>query len=74
MPKLLTSLIFLLQYHKRFLRVKVYTDKKVLTPCSRKAGERSREAFSSISVPDYSPLLSPAFWLTWNTLKIVAKE
>ena len=40
----------------------------------RKNGERTEEAFSKISVPDYGSLLNPGFWLTWNTLKIVAKE
>jgi len=42
--------------------------------CARKNGERTKEAFSSISVPDYSPLLTSQFWCTWNTFKIVAKE
>jgi len=42
--------------------------------CARKNGERTEEAFSKISLPDYGSLLNPGFWLTWNTLKIVAKE
>ena len=32
--------------------------------CSIARGERSREAFAKIEKPDYSPLLSPSFWLT----------
>jgi len=42
--------------------------------CARKSGERTKEEFSKISVPDYSCLLTPTFWFTWNTLKVASKE
>ncbi len=35
----------------------------VCASCSTARGERSREAFAALDKPDYSPLLSPSFWL-----------
>jgi len=53
-----------------------YPDKKdcFCAECARKNGERSSAEYSKIHVPDYSSLLSPSFWLTWDTFKIKAKE
>jgi len=42
--------------------------------CARKNGERTREEFAKIQVPDYSILLRPSFWMTWKTFKIEAKD
>jgi lathosterol oxidase len=43
--------------------------------CERKKGNRSRELFAQVVVPDYSVLLKPSFWLSSNKDdKIVESE
>jgi len=42
--------------------------------CARKNGERSLEEFKKITIPDYTTLLKPSFWMSLDTFKIVAKE
>jgi len=46
----------------------------VCAECARARGERTEEEFSQVKVPDYSILLNPGFWMTWETLKVRTKE
>ena len=40
----------------------------------RKNGLRTEAEYSKISIPDYSVLFNPTFWMTADTFKIKAKE
>jgi len=42
--------------------------------CARAKGERTEEEWKEVKRIDYSPLLRPSFWLSWQTFKIEAKE
>jgi len=42
--------------------------------CARKNGERTVEEFNKVKLYDYSVLFKPSFWMTWDTVKIVAKD
>jgi len=42
--------------------------------CARGKGERTVEEWNKVQRIDYSPLLRPSFWLSWQTFKIEARE
>ena len=46
----------------------------IVTPFFRKNGERTMEEFSKVTIPDYSVLLRPMFWMTSDLFKINAKD
>ena len=46
----------------------------LLIKVSRKNGERTKEEFSKVTIPDYSVLLEPKFWMTSDLFKINAKD
>lgn len=41
---------------------------------ARKNGERTKEDFAKVTIPDYSVLLKPKFWMTSDLFKINAKD
>ena len=42
----------------------VYPEERCFcSKCARAKGERTREAWEALKKPDYTPLLSPRFWL-----------
>ena len=42
----------------------VYPEERCFcSKCARAKGERTREAWDALKKPDYTPLLSPRFWL-----------